>query len=196
MKRAKKRIVTEDSHGDQRYWHVAGDPKLGDTFHHYRVSLPEGARRYECSCYGSNYGDARRAKMCSHVLAVVLLRRSEGGGSGQSQVSGPELAPTPATKAPEVPETTQSKPRTRDSRVYPTSPQLNPQGWAQPPEWLTEYRPHQEDAIEEVVEQFRHHQIVYLNAPTGSGKTAIADAVARRLRERGLYVCSGLQLQE
>jgi ATP-dependent DNA helicase DinG len=65
------------------------------------------------------------------------------------------------------------------------------------PEWVSELRPHQWHAAREAVELFRSgKRVVWLDAPTGSGKTLIGELVRRLLDERALYVCSSLQLQD
>lgn len=201
MARAKKRTVRRIGKIDgATTWRVDGDPKLGDSYREYHVTLAAGSRKYGCSCYSTTHGESRRRKMCSHVLAVVLARR-EGSESEAPEVPQPDAeGPVPRCQAP-APAPLPSPVRTASSavpaRLYPTSPQVNPQGWKPPPSWLTTYRDHQIDAIEECVEAFESgSRLVYLDAPTGSGKTAIADAVARKLGQRGLYVCSGIQLQQ
>lgn len=71
----------------------------------------------------------------------------------------------------------------------PTQPPL--------PDWL-EIRDHQLDATEQVVKEFEGGaRVVFLDAPTGVGKTIIGELVRRRLNvERGLYVCTTKSLQE
>jgi Rad3-related DNA helicase len=65
------------------------------------------------------------------------------------------------------------------------------------PEWFTGYRSHQEQAVNEIVEAFRSGQrIVMLDAPTGSGKTLIAEAVRQILDSSGLYICTTKSLQD
>lgn len=65
------------------------------------------------------------------------------------------------------------------------------------PEWVTEVRPHQQEAVDEIVEAFRTHDLVVLDAPTGSGKTLIAEMVRQSLKaEKTSYVCSSKTLQD
>lgn len=65
------------------------------------------------------------------------------------------------------------------------------------PEWVTEFRPHQWDAICEAMELYESgHEVVFLDAPTGSGKTLIGETIRRLVGERALYVCSGKDLQD
>lgn len=65
------------------------------------------------------------------------------------------------------------------------------------PEWFQGFRPHQEQAIAECVEAFKHGaKVVFLDAPTGAGKTVIAEAVRRELFTKSVYICSGKTLQD
>jgi ATP-dependent DNA helicase DinG len=64
------------------------------------------------------------------------------------------------------------------------------------PDWVTELRPHQQEAANAIVESFNTGTTVFfLDAPTGSGKTLIAELVRQRLSSRALYLCSTLALQ-
>ena len=63
--------------------------------------------------------------------------------------------------------------------------------------WLKHLRPQQESAIADIVAAFEDGvRVVVLDAPTGSGKTLIAEFVRRALDDRTLYVCSSLSLQD
>lgn len=65
------------------------------------------------------------------------------------------------------------------------------------PDWVQSIRPHQEQAVDEAVELFETNQVVFVDGPTGSGKTLIAELVRRRLdARRTLYVCSDKSLQD
>lgn len=65
------------------------------------------------------------------------------------------------------------------------------------PDWVQEIRPHQLDAVKEAVEYFKAGvQCVFLDAPTGSGKTLMAELVRRELDSSALYVCNGKALQD
>lgn len=65
------------------------------------------------------------------------------------------------------------------------------------PAWVEEIRPHQATAVDEIVEAFQAgNDVVYLDAPTGSGKTLIAELVRRRLDWQTLYVCSDKSLMD
>lgn len=51
------------------------------------------------------------------------------------------------------------------------------------PGWFTEFKPHQEAIVDRVVDAFDRSRVVVLEAPTGTGKTLIAEAVRQRLSE-------------
>jgi Rad3-related DNA helicase len=63
------------------------------------------------------------------------------------------------------------------------------------PDWMVEYRSQQVEAVKAVVDGFADNDVVVLDAPTGSGKTLIAETVRRLLGVRGLYVCNSIHLQ-
>ena len=63
------------------------------------------------------------------------------------------------------------------------------------PDWVEEWRPQQVEAVKQIVDAFRDRDVVVLDAPTGSGKTLIAETVRRILGVRGLYVCNSIHLQ-
>lgn len=64
------------------------------------------------------------------------------------------------------------------------------------PSWATSLRPTQVTAIQSTLAAFSSgSSIVILDAPTGSGKTLIADQVAQSLQARSLYLCNSISLQ-
>lgn len=65
------------------------------------------------------------------------------------------------------------------------------------PSWVESFRPHQVDAITKIVSGLEDHDLVVLDAPTGAGKTLIAEA-ARRIGgyDRTIYICSSKGLQD
>jgi Rad3-related DNA helicase len=82
-----------------------------------------------------------------------------------------------------------------------TPAEWDPDGDHEPwPEWVEGFRQHQIDAAEEILRLFDEGvKVVVLDAPTGSGKTLIAEMVRRRLRKkdtRAVYVCTTKGLQE
>ena len=55
-------------------WRVYGVPALGDWYSVYVVSIGADGR-YECSCFNTRFGYVRRARICTHIAAVMLRRR-------------------------------------------------------------------------------------------------------------------------
>lgn len=73
----------------------------------------------------------------------------------------------------------------------------NPYEFTGMPEWFDEFRPHQIDAINQIIEAYSHGvRVVVLDAPTGSGKTLIGESVRRLLGGKALYVCNNKALQD
>lgn len=66
------------------------------------------------------------------------------------------------------------------------------------PPWVTELRPHQWDAIEAVMELFlgQGTRAVFLDAPTGTGKSLIGEVVRQLLGKAAWYVCTSKSLQD
>jgi ATP-dependent DNA helicase DinG len=66
------------------------------------------------------------------------------------------------------------------------------------PAWVGSFRPHQREAVDSVVlDSFTRCNLVILDAPTGSGKTLIAETVRRLLNVGScLYVCNSRSLQQ
>ncbi len=64
------------------------------------------------------------------------------------------------------------------------------------PSWATSYRPSQVKATQQILEAFDDDiKVVFLEAPTGSGKTLIGEMVRQSRQYRGIYLCSSLSLQ-
>jgi len=65
------------------------------------------------------------------------------------------------------------------------------------PLWVEEVFPHQLTAIHEILTTFEQgYQVAVLDAPTGSGKTLIAELIRQSLNYRAIYLCSSIALQE
>jgi ATP-dependent DNA helicase DinG len=65
------------------------------------------------------------------------------------------------------------------------------------PDWVTSFRDHQIPAIEHILDAYsRGVDVVFLDAPTGSGKSLVGEAVRRAMGVRGVYMCSGKDLQD
>ncbi len=54
-------------------WILTGRPELGDNFPVYTVHLDGGL--YRCTCFGHSFGESRRRRLCSHVVAVIVAKR-------------------------------------------------------------------------------------------------------------------------
>ena len=64
------------------------------------------------------------------------------------------------------------------------------------PPWVETLRPHQVSAIQAILTAYKQgNSLVMLDAPTGSGKTLIAEMVRQELRCRAMYLCSSINLQ-
>lgn len=64
------------------------------------------------------------------------------------------------------------------------------------PTWVRGFRPIQWEKALEVVEAFRTNDVVFLQAPTGTGKTLIAEMVRRLMYANAAYTCSTKALQD
>jgi Rad3-related DNA helicase len=190
-------------------WLVYGDTKLGDTYPSYPVTLRGTA--YECGCYSTDHGEHRRKRKCSHVIAVMIFRErltngQEAKGAGENgrvkvETSEPEAI---QTAGPAPAETRPGKVREDEG----TSPALTLVALPEPtnplfrdtyplPSWVEEIRAVQWDAVQEVLELYRSGcEIVWVDAPTGSGKTLIGELVRRALRAHGIYICHSKTLQD
>lgn len=81
-------------------------------------------------------------------------------------------------------------PAPNDIRFYETDP-------TPLPTWVTSFREHQWKAALEIVNAFESGaDVVWLNAPTGAGKTLIGEMVRRLMGANGFYVCSTKSLQD
>lgn len=70
--------------------------------------------------------------------------------------------------------------------------------WGQPPfpAWLREFRDGQWEGAQQAIDAFRKgYKFVLCEAPTGQGKSALAEIVRRELKLRTVYLCSTRQLQ-
>lgn len=65
------------------------------------------------------------------------------------------------------------------------------------PAWVEGFRPHQVQAVREIMDAYeRGADVVLLDAPTGAGKTLIGEMVRRLVGGNALYVCHSLGLQD
>lgn len=64
------------------------------------------------------------------------------------------------------------------------------------PEWVTEFRANQFDIINQIHEAFKSVDVVFLQAPTGTGKSLIGECVRRMTGGHSIYACSSKALQD
>src|SRR5262245_39152043 len=65
------------------------------------------------------------------------------------------------------------------------------------PDWVTEFREGQEEIIDDVHERFQQGaKVVFLQAPTGVGKSLIGECVRRLTAGPGIYTCTTKALQD
>lgn len=72
--RALTRVIMGVRRVGKRHWLVPGIP--GDRYPVYNVWLSKEGK-YVCDCYGRAYGDRRSKMICTHVAAVLLVRRRD-----------------------------------------------------------------------------------------------------------------------
>lgn len=88
--------------------------------------------------------------------------------------------------------------RSRDEGVViPVDPR--DERWGNPPlpAWIKEFRPHQIDAAKQIMTHYAAGKsVVFLQAPTGTGKTIIGEMVGRLIGGKRLYVCNTKTLQD
>lgn len=71
--------------------------------------------------------------------------------------------------------------------------------WGRPklPKFITKFRDHQITAVNEVLTHFANgHRVVFMQAPTGAGKTIMAEMIRRRVGGQAVYTCSTRTLQD
>lgn len=198
VKRGSKRSVEEARSG---FWVVYGESKLGDEYDEYYVT--EKGKKLYCSCQTHGGGEYR--KQCSHMGAVVAAGYEESshgvdGDSADGAVragsdgDGPEGVLSGGIRVDsDSGADRDSAVRSRDSDSEPTI-DVRELGL---PEKFERLWPYQEEAVEEIVEAFeRGYKVVFVDAPTGSGKTVIAETVRLKMGVRGVYSCTTKGLQD
>jgi len=69
--------------------------------------------------------------------------------------------------------------------------------WGNPPLPIDSFRPGQEELVYEIYERFEAGaKVVFLQAPTGIGKSVIGESVRRLIGGNGVYACSTKALQD
>jgi Rad3-related DNA helicase len=217
VKRSRKREIvgTIVGQGVQTWWATG---LKGEKNSRYEVRFDGDT--WDCTCYHEDYGETRRAQVCSHVLAVWLYVKEGGGahaltdssngdGATEEIVGTTPVAPSPApSKKPKKDKKdkkkgkrkkdkhkAKKKPKKQIALLHPSDAAINPDGWSPVP--FEEYRPDQVHAALEVMDAFRDGaKVVFVDAPTGAGKTGIADLVSRLSFQPSVFMCSTKSLQE
>lgn len=186
-KRAKKRSGIQTGPTTYR---VFGDPKLNDSFDDYDVKL-EGDK-YRCSCQEHRGGQYR--SMCSHISYVILARRGIVDWAGEYSDPEPVQATVSLPEAPLPLFVDQGQAWTEGVREtldlhFGDTPPL--------PDWVQFIRPQQWDAYCEILSHLdAGKRAIFLSAPTGAGKTLLAEMVRRSYRQKALYTCTTKTLQD
>lgn len=179
---------------------VEGSRKLGDKFDSYEVSIKHDRSSHHCSCQ-DHMGGEFRSKICSHVVAVLLEHERFIAEARESRIEGVKME---AINAPQAPPYT---PAEWAERTTPTFTNSIPDEWRphlSMPTWFSGFRPWQVEAIRDILKAWSNgFDIVFLEAPTGAGKTAISEG-ARQIwgglhlgkEARGCYVCTTKPLQD
>lgn len=198
-------------------WSIAGSPALNDAYPSYEVTYNPQMKRYVCTCQEHAYGQYR--KFCTHIIRAIIARR-ENPNWVDPEPPKPQPAPesVPPIAAGEVNRGNGGalKPPPLRLAVPPAAPSTplippprileNGAAWTEVyeqtleeyprPGWMDEFRPGQWEASVEILDHFKAgKEVVFLSAPTGTGKTAVADTVLRCLGG-GLYSCMTKTLQD
>jgi Rad3-related DNA helicase len=188
VKRALKRsgVVAKPD----RAWIIEGMPKMGDHYSEYTVTRADDGK-YQCTCQGHSGGQYRHT--CSHILYVILA------GYGKVEFAG-VLEDRPAPPKPtlvETPEIPFPEPLPEDPGDS-LRPEIDAHFGQGLPDWLEQLRPHQWKAVAEIENLFvEGKKVVFLDAPTGAGKTLIGELVRRRIAsKRCIYGCVTKTLQD
>ena len=210
LKRAERRLneatVWIDENGSAV---VDGISQLGDHYDEYFVTFDPRTRRHTCSC-GSHVGGEYRT-FCTHTLAVMMWKfDNKPKNSKVAAVVEAEVAPkkrrkkkvpAPATTRPASTPVEPLAPELTPLRPPPTTPLDLPPATSTTssststhpvtgssdlvlPSWASTLRTGQLDAAQQVVEAWqRDIKLVFLDGPTGTGKTLIAYLALQLLRD-------------
>lgn len=196
VKRAKKRSGHEDMPG---HWTVYGEEAFNDSYHEYIVTRDVDDRDpYHCSCQEHRGGQYRG--LCSHVLFVILARK------GKVQFTGPlDSDPESQHHEPAVTGISLSIPAYVEGAGTSLSESRHALAeeynlWNNPdlPAWVHYLRKEQWVAVEEILAGYAEgKKVMFLDAPTGAGKTLIGELVRRKVSpKRAVYTCSTKTLQD
>lgn len=185
---------------------VIGNDKFRDTYPQYEVTWQRDGS-YECACFALSHGESRARNLCSHVVAVLIYRERLGHVSDVSD-GGSTSHPSelPFEESDNGNSGGYGSVRGDDEPVadrrFVVAPSITDDMWREwdmehLPSKFQEIRAHQWDAVEEALEHYlRGVEVVYMDAPTGSGKSLIAELIRRRIQRRAFYVCHSKTLQQ
>jgi Rad3-related DNA helicase len=165
------------------------------------------AKQYECDC-----GRQQGKVACVHIIAVTLYRtgrhpsrHSTDATKGDAHAEVVEGEGGGAALVPPSPVLADGPYRLDDGNARPPSPAdftiATGTTHLTLPAKFEHIFPHQYNAVQEAVEHYRSGlRLVFIDAPTGSGKTFIAELIRRATfgaeENRTLYVCSSKALQD
>lgn len=181
--RARKRLEHQTPVNDWRKsdaWVLPGIASLGDQYPEYIVTLHD--HHYICTCWSHVGGGTRRRHICSHAVAIMLWRRVQGH---------------PIADAPEESQVdSDARQIDQDETCYRPPAErvgswLNPHNLGLP---FDSFRGVQILAMQRLLA--RDEKVLFLNAPTGSGKSLIAAAFAKVLNQPAVYMSTTKQLQD
>ena len=192
----KKRAKARSGHPlSENTWEVYGDHTLGDSYASYEVSQAPDYR-YSCSCQKHRGGQYRA--MCSHILFVIYARKGTVHFTrpldSDARVNHSAPVGTPLSVPAYVEGSGASEREAREAldkefNLWTNDPL---------PSWIKYLRREQWVAIEEIVNHYEEgKKVVFLDAPTGAGKTIIGEAVRRKVApKKAMYTCSTKTLQD
>lgn len=188
-KRAKKRTGIQTG---EHSFTVYGDSKMGDSFDSYDITLD--GTKYHCACQDHRGGQYRH--LCSHISYVILARR--GVVAWAAPYEPPQSHDDGFQNLPDAP-----LPLFVDSGqvwtegVREAMDQHFGEMPAPLPDWVKLIRPHQWDAYCEILFHLDGgKKVVFLSAPTGSGKSLIGEMVRRSFADKSaIYTCTTKTLQ-
>ena len=200
MRKRVERRLNDVSYLGNGVFYVSGNTVLGDAYPGYRVTLTPP----HCDCYDHGHGEHRVRRGCSHVLACQMWKVSHREEIARVH----DEADAEREDRQEGDDEQRGLERDIESSL-PTlaldDPSLIPNGWSPliQQQWAADGRFDydqwnlQVTAAQEIVGHFEAGvKLVMCDAPTGSGKTAIADLVSRLMGTKAVYVCERKPLQD
>jgi len=145
-------------------------------------------------------------KAGSGAESAIEIQRNNDKGSEEVKASGEHNQRDIQTQRPneyvgEGQLTLVTEPEHATQHYLPTNDSIPRSDWekelARLPEWVEGIRPHQLDAVGTVLESInRGQKLIFIDAPTGSGKTLIGEMIRLMTGKKTTYICSSLSLQD